>query len=562
MARTVWLLAALCAFALVLFGSWKGVDWYRGWRVGRSLNQAREALNRGDFQTAQIAILAALESKPDDPAAIGLMADLLEAAGSPTAIGWRQKALSGTPKKFDAELSLARTALRFQQPALAEQTLDSIPKSDRLRPECLEVEAGLDALSGERDEAVKILQEIIRRQPEGRISVLAKLNLGRLLIQSSDSTESCTGIELLRSIANDPRFGADALRAQIDAACRRDDPMLALRLYRTLEVRPTVSFGDRLSELDLLSSASSTVVRIAAERALMSLQLSCKTPAEVVALGNWFNSHRSQDHTIEWLKSMSPQIQQDPNVKLLLVASYESNGAFGEAEQVLSGPAWDARIESERLAILFRLYSRDAQPDQAAISWHAALEAARDQPGAFETIAAIAESAGKPNEAMDALWHVPIADPGYNAAQQTLFRYYRAENDAANLLRWAQRGLELQPDDLDSKRSVATLLLVLGRNQDRAVRLAQEVYEAKPSLMINAAVYAYSLYATGHAQEAAALLDGRSEIEKASPDCEPFYGIILAAVGRHDEARRALAKTDRSILFPEMAAVVARVEDE
>jgi len=115
------------------------------------------------------------------------------------------------------------------------------------------------------------------------------------------------------------------------------------------------------------------------------------------------------------------------------------------------------------------------------------------------------------------------------------------------------------------KLSVASLLLAKDQQLSRAARLAKEVYTANPGPVLNAAVYAYSLFrldpsSTG-AAAAAAILDARPDADKNSEDCLVYYGLILAACNRTTEAGACFSKMNRSMLFPETLEKVRAAEN-
>jgi tetratricopeptide (TPR) repeat protein len=232
---------------------------------------------------------------------------------------------------------------------------------------------------------------------------------------------------------------------------------------------------------------------------------------------------------------------------------------------LLSKQNW-GDLNPQRDALLSTAYRQEAQNDLARAKWQTALASAQSQPGALASLARLAFSENRLDDALDALWRIPFGDPDYGRAQKDLFIYYGQKKDAANLLRLLKGTLAQKPNDPSVKLSVATLLLVRDSEPDLAARLAREVYQADPKPVRHAAVYAYSIYQqnpTGEtAARAAAILDALSPQDKANDDCLVYYGLILAGGKRYDEARACFNKMDRSKLFPEMAQKVEDAESK
>ncbi len=555
MKRRFWIIVLCCLASLAALAIWKGGAIYCDWRARRLIDQAREMFAKGKFYQASIAIRASLAENSQNPDAYKLMADLLETVGSSSALAWRQHTVESLPGDVTAKIALARSALRFSKLEIAASVLKQVDAENRHRTDFLEVEGGYFSLTGDREGAIRDLKEILARDPNSRSAASAKLNLARLWLGSTRPNESKSAKEMLDSLAGDPLLGPDALRLTIEDASRRRDWPVALGASFRLGTFPQATFQDRQLQLEVLVAAGSPL----GDFVLRCFQLSVRTAEQAASLGQWMLGRFGPGRTIEWLNTLQDPLRSDPTVLTLRTACLEMTGNWSDAENILTIREWN-RMESSRLALLARVYRRQGQTERATEFWGKAMRAARNMPGALTKLADIARVEGWETEAAEALWEIPITDPDYRSAQADLFEYYRRLNDANHLLELFERALELTPDDLDSKRSVAVLRMITGRQVERAYRLAAEIYQSNPNAIDNAAVYAYSLHLQGKSREAAAILDARPEAEKLSSACEPYYGIILASCERDEESRRYLGRTDRGILFPEMQKVVAELE--
>jgi tetratricopeptide (TPR) repeat protein len=147
--------------------------------------------------------------------------------------------------------------------------------------------------------------------------------------------------------------------------------------------------------------------------------------------------------------------------------------------------------------------------------------------------------------------------PGY-FTREKLYSAYRREQNADGMLRMTELKFKEDPNNLSVKHQVAGLLLVTGRQIDRAGRLAKELYESNPKSLQNATLYAFSLHLQGESTKAAELLDSRRDLQNLSNDGASYYALILSACGRGDEARHILAGVKRELLLPELREALDR----
>jgi Flp pilus assembly protein TadD len=156
------------------------------------------------------------------------------------------------------------------------------------------------------------------------------------------------------------------------------------------------------------------------------------------------------------------------------------------------------------------------------------------------------------------LWMIAEKGPRQVFAQRELYQTYSQERNADGMLRVMELALKENPNDRATKYNVAGLLLVTGRQIDRAGRLVKELYEGDPESLQNAALYAFSLHLQGDSKKGAALLDSRQDLHKLDNDDASYYVLVLSACGRGEEARRILAGVDRNTLLPELREALDR----
>jgi Flp pilus assembly protein TadD len=113
------------------------------------------------------------------------------------------------------------------------------------------------------------------------------------------------------------------------------------------------------------------------------------------------------------------------------------------------------------------------------------------------------------------------------------------------------------PDDLGAKNNLASTLLLLNTQLEKANQYAQEAYEKSPKTAAFATTYAYSLHLHGRTADGLKVLRALPESDLQKPGIAVYYGVLLSAAGEGEQAKKyfAIAATDKNLL-PEEAALM------
>ena len=554
--RVVILLVA----AALVFGVWKITKTYSVWKARRSLDLARAYFKQGRLTEATLSVRASLQAKKNNPEAYRTMAEMMEAMNSAEAIPYRKAVAEQCPSDPQAALDLARCALRFNRPEIARQMLPRLQGKGNDTPGLLEIRAKIIEISGDQKGAVEAYGKLWRLSPGSDAGKNAMLYLARIRLSGGPRDETDAALAHLRELADDPEFGAGACRLMMRAALQKSDPATAFRISCDLLKRPSSTIDDRLQHLDLMQILHCPLESSALEWLECSVE---NNPSMTAKTAEWVADHKGPRAALSWLERLPPDRLLMKPVPIVMADCYSRLKDWGAIEKLLAGQNW-GRLEAQRSAMLAGAYRNTGQGNLADSTWKTAIDKARTQPGFLASLARLAVSENRADDAMEALWNIQRSDPGYDAAQRQLFAYYRAKNDSARLLRLSERTLAEHPENLSLKLSVATLLLVRDWQLSRATSLAREVYLADKNPVLPAAVYAFCLYRENPskktAEQAAALLDARSAGDKSNDDCLVYYGLILTACGRYDEARACFQKMNRTLLFPETLEKVKAAE--
>jgi len=539
---------------------WKGAAFYGHWKAERSLERAREYLKEGRLNEAVINIQISIQKNAKNPAAWKLLAETFESTGSAEALQCRRKVVELLPDDPKAKIEFARCSLIFNQLAAARAMLAQITESGGNRPDFLEMQAMLSSASGDIAGAAELFGRLMREFPGTTFAKNAQLNLSKIWLLNGLSGAPEQAANSLEDLIDDPQYGGDALRLLIRRSLKTKDSAAAFHFSCLLTKSPNARMDDHLLMLDLMQYLKCPLYYAALDWMERSVE---KSPASTANLAEWVMNRQGPQAAIDWLNHLPPAFLQAKPLPIVLADCYSRLKDWSAVQSLLSNQNWGP-FNPQRNAFLSTAYRNVRQGDLAGAMWDTAVSSAQRHPGSLESLARLAFSENRPDDAVGALWKITTADPAYAKTQQQLFVYYRQRNDSANLLRLLKRTLEERPNDPSVKLSVATLLLVRNSQPDLAARLAKEVYQADPKPVRHAAVYAFSIYRENPSEKtatkAAAILDALSQQEKSSDDCLVYYGLILAGCNRFDEARDCFRKMNRNSLFPEMLQQVHEAE--
>jgi tetratricopeptide (TPR) repeat protein len=211
----------------------------------RRIDEARKLFDDGLYDQAQKAVAALLADHSTHPLAYQLQAQLCAQRGElDQATTWCDQAIASSPWWIEPRLLLAQCYIKLKRLAAAETVFGDI---DRLAPHSPWGAYGQGALAlmrGDRERAVQLLDEALRRDDRHLPSLKARIDLAGWLRQTA-LEEQLLG-RFLHEEPNAPwvhgRLGELAMAAQ-----RLDD---ARRTFtHAYELQPDRSIAQRLAEI-------------------------------------------------------------------------------------------------------------------------------------------------------------------------------------------------------------------------------------------------------------------------------------------------------------------------
>lgn len=535
---------AVFGIVLLIGVCWGGRDVYARWQERRLVRRATVALQRGDDATASLAARTVLQIKPNSAGAARIIAQIGERAGNRAALDWRHRVLEAEPHSVDDALALARCALQFNEPAVAEQAMSEIDEQGKHQAAYHAVAATLAEMKKNEAAALREWEQAVQMAPE---EGAYQLKLATLELRNESADRRASAKAILNKLRDDPTQRAAATRALItDGIARHASNQELIALAKDLQGYPNATTADRLIYLDFIHQVDApefTPYLTKFEADVVS------KPVDLGALLEWMSRNNLNLVALDYIKSVPPDSLNKWPVPLAIAQLYDRLRDWRKLEQVTRNANW-GQGEFIRHAYLSRASREQDKMAAAEHEWAAAIKEASAQSASMMALMHTTAEWKWEKEMVDLLWTLTRSTDKSKEAVEELYRYYEKNSDTQGLYRTLARWAELEPDNLNVQNNFVQVALLLDANADDARRLAVDLHKKAPSNPAYTTTYAYSLLTKGNAKEAAQVMSSLSANELSDPAISAYYGICLAAV--HDEkAREFLTAGQRAPLLPE-----------
>src|SRR3954469_10627775 len=124
----------LCAWfaggtLLLVLIIWGGLHVFHRWQEGHLVRRAAAVLSGGDVKAASLIARRAYQINPNSPEVLRVLAQVAQRAGDGVELDLRRKVLELVPDSTDDALALVRAAMRANDLATADLTLQRIGRS-------------------------------------------------------------------------------------------------------------------------------------------------------------------------------------------------------------------------------------------------------------------------------------------------------------------------------------------------------------------------------------------------------------------------------------------------
>lgn len=525
-----WIIVGVGGAVVLALAFFPGRSLYRHLKEKRSVTQARAFFAKGDYRSAALSARQALAVNPNNVEACRVMAELSDLARLPATLDWCQRVVKLSPA-ITNKLLLAAAGLRYQGPPypITRQMLDDLSASATNLPDFHVLAAELDLNLRRTAAAEAEFEAACRLQPTNR---LFQLNLAVIRLGATNAAKAEAARATLKEFAGDPGLGAPALRSLISDSLMRKDAAGALTYSTRLLAGAQANLGDRLRQLDILESLQSSELAVQ----LNALQRDAATNAVMAAqTAAWMEANGMISQTVGWLNTLPANLRDQTPVRLAFVDCYMATTNWLAIRKLASGGDW-GETDFLRLAFLSRAWSQLGEPLVADGNWRSAVSEAGERLGALTALLDLANRWQLTHERENLLWRIARGFPDARWAQELLERLYFENGNTSGLYRLYAQQAAQSPQNAALKNNLACTALLLKTNLAKANQWASEAYAQAPENASVVSTYAYALHLQGRDRDGLAALQKLKPAQLDSPSVALYYGVLLSAAGKTNEA--------------------------
>ncbi len=519
---------------------------YHEWMARRFAASARSFTAKGDTASAAIQARLAFKHQPFEAEWWTLNADVggMEGQALQQAL-WLGKAFELAPTKENA-LKAIRAAAEAREPEALQAVLPEAAKR-------FEDDADVWLAIGRALAAHGMWEEAFRAQKTAeRIAPLRndiQLALAGVLVRSSDAEERKAGRRILVRMRREVAFFFPATRL-LAVSWGEEDPARAVRLMDEILGPGAERWPLRMDRWEWLAKSDPA----AARRELELLWAEGPLVNQRLGLLNRILDALGPEEAREWFKKMA-----GPDLSKLGVMYFGWNlrVRLGEWEQ-LAGEAMlqsdYVRDDSEKLLCrLWQLRAETALGRQraAALSVRAVKEITLGRPLAAFVAGSRLANWGCRQPAAELLESAAVeSTPVYGPALMRLAGIYGQEGDETRAIAVHERLLKARPDDPAAQNRVASTLLALQKDMERALLLAETARDRDKENPGYQATWARALALNGRAVEAVRVYELLPAKFADQPAVRVLRADALRMAGRAEEARALIKGIEPAKLGP------------
>ena len=528
-----WLVATACILVVLatLAGTFTfGLHYYRHYQEKRWQNEAQTFLTHGDYRNAALSARKALALNPNNVPACRVMAGLADSMNSPMALDWLRRIVQNEPT-VENKLILASAGLKYQQSPfpLTVQILDGLASTATNNASYQVVAGSLAMYTHRLDEAAAHYEMAARLEPTNG---LFRMSVAILQLGSTNQTEQLQSRVALEKMRSDEGIGLMALRVLVADRLLHKDAATANIYSSQLVASPHAILADQLQNLEILQLLKSDEFN---DR-LQTLQQQVATNALAVQeVSAWMQANGLVAESLDWLTGLPvPLLDQRP-VQMALAQGYLQSNQWTALLNITGQSSW-GDLEFLRFALIFRAWSQLGATGPADSNWNAAMSEAAGHHEAMTHLLQLAEGWHLQQKQEAVLLQMVQEFPGEHWAQQELESLYF---NSGNTLGLHELYLTLNanfPDETDYKNNLTATALLLKIDVRKACQWAAELYAKQPRDPYVASTYAFALHMQSRDKQGLAVLQKLQPADLAQPSVALYYGVLLAATQKTDEA--------------------------
>lgn len=543
----------LIVVTALLLAGYAGLRGYRVWKQNHMLVLAREFIARSDQRNAVLCLRQVIASRPDDPEAYRLLADLAEEARSPEAVLLRNRVVELAPASEEDGLALAESAIRFNDLITASNALQRVAPAATNSAKFHNLAGDLAVLSRQYKRAETHWLNALRLEPTNKIP---HFGIASLRLRHTNEQTQAQGRLALRELTSDPELSCRALRELMVDAARNRRTNEVEALIGQLVQQTNAAFGDKLLQLELFGQKQDP--SYASQLAALRLEAAADA-AKASEMANWQINKLGPAETLTWLAALPAEIQTNQVVALVAADCRSVQKDWTGLQSALEPQNWGA-LEFMRYAMMARALNGQGLAAAAKTTWEQAVKRAQGDKQRLTSLLQVAAQWDLAIEQEQLLWMFVAQFPGETWAPQVLARLLYGRGQTHGLLTLYSQLARANPANIDTKNNLAMMALLLDAQQFRPHALAQEAYSAAPTNVHFASTYAFSLYLQDKKPEALKVLERLAATELDDPQRAGYYAVLLQENGEKAKAAKYFEAAARAVLLPEERKLIERAK--
>jgi predicted Zn-dependent protease len=528
-----WLVAtaALLIVLAAVAGTFKvGLHHYRHYQEQRGQKQAQAFMAHSDYRNAALSARKVLILNPNNLPACRVMAELADRSNSPLALEWLRRIVQNEPT-VENRLILASAGLKYQKPPfpLTVQMLDELALTATNSASYQVVAASLAMHTYRLAEAEAHFEAAAKLEPKNE---LFRMSVAILRMALTNKTEQVQSRAVLEKMRSDESLGLLVLRALVADRLLHKDAATANIYSGQLVANPHATLADQLQNLAILQQLKSD--EFSGRLQTMQQEVATNAPA-VAEVSAWMQANGLVSENLDWLTGLTiPLLHQRP-VQMALAQGYLQSSQWPALLRIATQGNW-GDLEFLRFALIFRAWSQLGSAGAADSNWNAAMGEAAGRREAMTQLLQLAESWHLQQKREAVLLQMVQEFPEERRTQQELELLYF---NSGNTLGLHQLYVILNahfPDETAYKNDLAFTSLLLKTDVSKACQWAAEAYAKNPGKPIEASTYAFALHMQGWDKQGLVVLQRLQPAELAQPSVALYYGVLLAATGKADQA--------------------------
>jgi len=541
-----YLLLGLILCVAILGGGYVAYKGYRSVRQARLVEKARAYMAQQKDRNALLCLQRAMRYNNQDLDALRLIAELCERMRIPSAILFRDRIVDLNPGSTEDRLALAQTALVFRDYATATNALAGIDAAGRETAPYHNLAGAIAASIKDLAQAEAHFAAAVRLEPA---NAAPQMNLAVVRLQGTNEAAHVQARAVLDLLAVNPTNAAlrcQALR-ELTKDAVRNAPDRALAFAERLIQETNSVFTDYLLKLGILKSTTNQA--FGATLALCQREAG-EDPAKIYELTQWQLANVPHQATLAWLQSLPEDVRTNQPTAWLIANCHALLRDWGAAHQALQKQYW-AELEFLRHGLMSRALEGQQLVAASKGEWELALKAAENRKGSCVMLLKLAAQWGRRSEFEELLWIIVKRYPDERWATQELMDALYAAGRTRSLLQLFTLENQRRPDSLPILNNLAMMALLLNATELKPYEVARQVYERAPTNAEYASTHAFSLYLQQQHSEALKIMESLDRQHLEQPAIAGYYGLILKAAGKKEQARSFIEAGFRARLLPE-----------